>query len=407
MTPINSHRPGYKHTPIGWIPEEWDAVIISSIATTFSGGTPSRDNKEYYQGNIPWLKSGDLNQGYVSDASEYISEDALNDSSAKIVEEGTLLLALYGATAGVSAITNIKASINQAILAINVDKNVVDCNFINNWIINNKNNIINTYCQGGQPNLNADIVNSLPIPLPPLPEQKKIAEVLGTWDRAIEAETKLITAKKKRKKALMQQLLTGKKRLHGYSAEWKSEEIGSYFEENISKTKVQDEYPVLTSSRNGLMAQSDYYDTDRIIGKDNIGFNVIPPKYITYRSRSDDGNFTFNQNDLGYTGIVSKYYPVFKVINGDSNFILYIINFNISEVRKYSVGTSQLVLSFSDLQKVIFNFPSLEEQQAIASVLQTVDKEIALLEKRLEALREQKKGLMQKLLTGEVRVKVS
>lgn len=127
---------------------------------TYSGGTPSRTQPRYFEGNIPWIKSGELNQGYILQVEEKITEEALKNSSARMVDENCLVLALYGATAGIPATTGMKAAINQAVLALNVNPEFADVYYLFLWFLNNRENIIITYCQGGQPNLSAAIINS-------------------------------------------------------------------------------------------------------------------------------------------------------------------------------------------------------------------------------------------------------
>ena len=112
------NRPGYKHTKVGMIPEDWEVKPLGEICSCFSGGTPSTSNPDYYGGDIPWITSSDLNKGRISEVEGRITEEGFSASSAKMVNEGTLLLALYGATAGVCAVTEIRAAINQAVLAI-------------------------------------------------------------------------------------------------------------------------------------------------------------------------------------------------------------------------------------------------------------------------------------------------
>jgi len=254
-------------------------------------------------------------------------------------------------------------------------------------------------------NINQEALKSLKITLPPLPEQKAIAEVLSTWDKAINNMQLTIDNLQLRKKWLMQQLLTGKKRLKGFEKEkWKEIHLCEIIEEYKETTNSDNEYEVLTSAKRGLLLQKDYFGTNRITGRDNSGFNIIPPGYITYRSRSDDGVFTFNQNNFNFSGIISIYYPVFKIVNASCKFFVEFCNFHQTSFKKYSVGTSQLVLSMNDLKSAKFYFPNQNEQIAIAKVLKTVDKEIQLLKSKTDKLREQKKGLMQQLLTGKIRL---
>lgn len=253
------------------------------------------------------------------------------------------------------------------------------------------------------PRADWNYVSQFPFPLPPLPEQQKIAEVLSTWDKAIQETDAIIKKLQDRNKALAFSLLTGKKRVKGFEGKWDNYKLEYFFEEYSSKPKQNTDLPVFTSSKNGLMSQSDYYSGGRISTRENVDYNIIPRNYITYRSRSDDGLFTFNKNTAGYDGLISGYYPVFKVVNGNDNFFLYYLNFFKTKLTKYSTGTSQLVLSFKALKSATFNLPSLEEQNVIAEILNTANQEVKQYQQKLEALKLQKKGLMQQLLTGKVR----
>jgi len=192
--------------------EEWEEVRIKEIANTFSGGTPSSKRKEYYDGDIHWLKSGELNKGIIQNTEGYISELGLKNSSAKLVEANTILIAMYGATAGVCAITKIQGAINQAVLALVLNLEI-DMFFTYQLLKMKMPNIVHRMVQGGQPNLSGGIINSVKIKLPKLKEQQKIASVLSNFDIEIE---KLITHKKsliQQKQGLMQQLLSGEKRV--------------------------------------------------------------------------------------------------------------------------------------------------------------------------------------------------
>ncbi|MCK9641401.1 MAG: restriction endonuclease subunit S [Prolixibacteraceae bacterium] len=254
------------------------------------------------------------------------------------------------------------------------------------------------------PAINSSDVRKLKLPIPPLPEQRAIAHLLGLMDTIINQNNQLIAQKELRKKWLMQNLLTGKKRLKGFGGEWKEVKLEYFIEDYNEKPAEGCNYEVLTSAKTGLMKQSDYYGNNRITNREDADYNVIPPDYLTYRSRSDDGLFTFNKNTLGITGLISGYYPVFTIKYGDIDFILMYCNFYRQKLTKYSIGTSQLVLSMNALKTAHFNLPTKEEQTAIAQVLQAADKEIQLLKSKTEKLREQKRGMMQVLLTGKKRL---
>lgn len=185
---------------------------------------------------------------------------------------------------------------------------------------------------------------------------------------------------------------------------WKKAELGEYIVEHRKKSTTQDEYDVFTSSRKGLVLQSEYFSGSRLAAKDNIGYNILPDNHITYRSRSDDGIFVFNINKTGSTGIISHFYPVFKIQNGDIGFFLELLNSYRRKIGAFSVGTSQTVLSMNALKKVKLNIPPLPEQKKIARILSTWDKAIETVDKLIENSQQQKKALMQQLLTGKKRL---
>lgn len=188
--------------------KKWEKKKLGDICDTFSGGTPSRSHPEYFNGDIPWIKSGELNQGNIYETEEFLTKKGIESSSAKMVKEGTLLIAMYGATAGVLAVSHIDAAINQAILALipNIDINPF---YLKSTIANQIDVAVHRLVQGGQPNFNASIINAFELRLPTLPEQKAIAEVLSAADEEISLLQKDLEQEKLKKKSLMQLLLTG------------------------------------------------------------------------------------------------------------------------------------------------------------------------------------------------------
>ncbi|GIN13101.1 restriction endonuclease subunit S [Shouchella clausii] len=252
-------------------------------------------------------------------------------------------------------------------------------------------------------------INSFQFPFPKnIKEQQKIASILSTWDKAIELKEKLIELKKEQKKGLMQKLLTGEVRLPGFEGEWKEISLNKFIQEYKEKSTIPNQFPILTSSRNGLMLQSEYYSNHQVTKNDNVGYNIIPRGFITYRSRSDDGKFVFNKNTMIDHGIVSYFYPVFKFDDKVcEDFILELLNYTIErQASSFVEGTAQKVLSIKKLGSFKYLIPTIEEQKAIATRLILASKEIRLLESEVATLKKQKQGLMQLLLTGKVRVKV-
>ena len=159
----------------------WEQRKLGDISESYSGGTPTVGEKEYYDGNIPFIRSGEIN----SDKTElFLSENGLNNSSAKMVKIGDILYALYGATSGEVSISKLNGAINQAILAIQPHQNHNNY-FLMQWLRKSKKMIIGTYLQGGQGNLSGNIVKELSIDLPFCDEQKLIGTFFNKLDSLI------------------------------------------------------------------------------------------------------------------------------------------------------------------------------------------------------------------------------
>lgn len=262
------------------------------------------------------------------------------------------------------------------------------------------------------PRADWSFVSETPFLLPPIEEQKKIAEILGTWDRAIEELTGLIAEKKELKRGLMQRLLTGAQRLPGFTKTWKNTKLGdvTHITTAVSKSQyIKETGPYLivdmgaVSNEATLIAkkQTDYEGDflicgDLIMPKDDIGGGNIIGKTVVV----DCNNKYILGDHVFKIHVMGEY---------DAKFISNVINsFDVNKyMRRMSTGSAQLGLAKRDVEKCVLFVPTdLAEQKAIADVLSKADLEIDLLNQQLNVLKEQKRGLVQKLLTGEIRVKV-
>ncbi len=180
---------------------EWEVKTVGQVSTSFSGGTPSTSNREYYGGRIPFIRSAEI----ASESTElFLTESGLANSAAKMVDKGDLLVALYGANSGETGISRIRGAINQAILCI---RPKTDTRFMYQFLAHSKDRIIALYIQGGQGNLSGEIIKSVKIPIPPLPsEQTRIAAALSSLDDLITAQGENIVALQEFKRGLMQGL---------------------------------------------------------------------------------------------------------------------------------------------------------------------------------------------------------
>lgn len=379
---------GYKATPLGIIPQEWEVKRLEDMAQCFSGGTPKAGNNEYYDGNIPFIRSGEIHQ---KDTELFLSKLGMVESSAKMVQKGDLLMALYGANSGDVSISQIDGAINQAILCIRPRDVLVS--FLCPFLDLNKDMYIAKYLQGGQGNLSGEIVLNYKIPVPLLAEQRKIAEVLGLWDKAIEKQSQLIEQLTLRKRGLMQQLLTAKRRLPGFSGRWEDVELGEIltYEQPtpyiVRDTNYQNGYktPVLTAGKTFILGY-----TNEDCGICN-NIPVILFDDFTTDSRYIDFEFK----------VKSSATKLLRVKGNDSLYFIYCA----LQCLKYVVGGHERHW-ISKFQYLTISLPSVEEQTAIVQVLNAADREIELAQQKLELLRQQKRGLMQQLLTGKKRVKI-
>lgn len=207
--------------------EAWAYEELGEICKVTSGGTPKRDQDKYWGGSIPWVTTAEIKGGVISGSQECITEEGVKGSSAKLFPLNTVLIAMYGQgkTRGMAGILGIEATTNQACAAI-LPSERLNPHFLFQYLSSKYEHLRSLSNLGGQQNLSGGIIKSLVIPVPDLEEQERIVQILSTWDRSIEATEKLLENSKKRKKALMQQLLTGKKRLPGFSGEWARGELG-------------------------------------------------------------------------------------------------------------------------------------------------------------------------------------
>lgn len=254
--------------------------------------------------------------------------------------------------------------------------------------------------------INSTQLKEMPLALPPLAEQKVIAAILAAWDRAIELNEKLIAAKQRRKLALMQQLLTGKTRLPGHEASaWKKYDLGEVASnsarrhENTEKTRCV--YSVTNSVGMIPMAED-------VIGESIERYKTVAPRDFAYNPmRINVGSIAMWQGTEEV--LVSPDYVVFRCgPDLDADFLNHFrtTDYWRQFVNRAGGGSVRVRIYFNDLAEMPLNLPPIDEQKAIAAVLNTQDREIDLHRQKLDALRRQKKGLMQQLLTGKVRVNV-
>lgn len=453
-------KQGYKQTSLGILPQEWKVVRLGEVCFVQSGGTPSKNEKNYWEnGTIKWLGSSVCrNLHYVDEITDFITERGLQNSSAKIFKQGTTLIALVGATIGKVAFLNFEAATNQNIAGIYPqDEKTLNQTFLFYISLMLHKEFIRLSSDKFKM-ANLSFVKSLQIPLPPLAEQEKIAQILGVWDKGISVLKSLIEAKTKCKKALMQRLLTPpthpltpsaregeQKSHHDTKAPPLAGGVGvgySHIENNRNDDKVLDCHDLTASNlamteKNSKAKQSlrfaeftdkwqemrlgdicEIYQPQTIPQSDftKEGYNVygangIIGKYHSYNHEKEQIAIACRGNSCGavnFTNPKSWITGNAMVINLDNSknadkiFVYYmLLNSNLNYLVTGS-GQPQIT---SNIKNHSIKLPTLAEQKKIAQVLSACDKEIELLKSKFQCLKMQKKGLMQRLLNGEVRVK--
>ena len=410
-------RDGYKMTELGEVPEEWEVKKIEDACKTSSGGTPSRSNLSFYEGgSIPWIKTGELNKKYIFDTEEKITEDALKNSSAKVVPPNTVLIAMYGATIGKTAITKVKATTNQACCCLIPHKEIMEHEFLYYALNYNKDSIIEMGSGAAQPNISQELIKEYFLPIPPLPEQQRIAEILSSNDALITKTDELIEKTKEIKQGLMQELLT---KGIGHT-EFKDSELGRIPKEWEIK-KLGDLGEIITGST-PKTSDTDNYGNDYMwVSPADMGTNkyvlktknMLSEKGFKLTRKLPRGSIlvTCIGSTIGKMGIAADILSTNQQINSiicsekyNSEYVYYALNYRF--INYMDLVSTQAVpiinkTTFSSFEIII---PSLTEQLKIVSVLSVIDKKIDTLERRKHQLEEIKQGLMQDLLTGRVRV---
>lgn len=376
------------------IPEGWSVKKLGEMGKFVSGGTPDTEKPEYWNGDIIWLTPSEITKlptRFVSDSERKITRAGLKNSSAVLLPVGSLIICTR-ATVGDCCINIKEVSTNQGFKNLIPENSNID--FLYYLISSHKTDLIRKACGSTFLEISKHDIEKLKYSVPSLSEQEKIAEILGTWDLAIEKLTALIEQKKLLKKGLMQRLLTGKQRLPGFSTPWnkvklknicdisKGEQLGRL---EMTETGV---YPVI----NGGISKSGLTDS--------------------YNREKDTITISEGGNSCGFVAFMKERFwcggHCYALSNLQTNlhFLFQILKSKESDIMKLRVGSGLPNIQKSSLDAFSLHIPTdISEQKAIANILSKADEEITLLTRKLSALKSQKKGLMQKLLTGQIRVK--
>ena len=387
MTAKNNIPTGYKDSAVGIIPQEWEVDRLGEICLTFKSGTTITSQSIKESGIYP-VYGGNGLRGYA---------DSYTHNGDYI------LIGRQGALCGNINFIRGKAYISEHAIAVqpNESNSIEFLRYkLDFWNLNRFSE------SSAQPGLSVEKLVRYKLAVPPMEEQRKIAEILGVWDEAIEKQSRLIEKLELRKRALMQRLLTGRVRLSGFTTPWQKIKLGEIFKER-NETRCE-ELPLLSITADKgviLQSESDKKDTSnddkskyKRICSNDIGYNTM---------RMWQGRSALSSLE----GIVSPAYTIVTPkVDVDMMFVSELIKQPrvVYDFWTHSQGLvgDTLNCKFHDFSQVKVAIPSLPEQKAIAEVLTAADNEIATHRKKLDALRQQKRGLMQQLLTGKTRVKI-
>lgn len=398
---------GYKRTKIGIVPNEWGNVLFSTLIESFSVYTEDLEKYPLY--------SLTIEEGITPKTERYERSFLVKKKNAyKVMRPNDFaynpMNLRFGAVARYKGEKLISVS---GYYDIFTTKSKLDLEFMDNFLI--FDNMITYYNKVSIGSLiekqRVHFSNFLnfELPLPPPTERNRIAEILAGQDRVIALKEKLLAEKQKQKKYLMQQLLTGKKRLPGFSGEWKKVKLGKCLDEVDLRTTVNNEYDILSVTKDGIVRQTEHFNR-QIASTNNIGYKIIKKNQVAFSVLNLwMGSVDVLQN--AQIGIISPAYKVFNCVieNLLADFAKYFLR-SYEVIWLYNINSetgASVVRKNLDIQS-LFNcdivLPSLNEQTAIAEILSTADKEIELLQKDIEQEKLKKKSLMQLLLTGIVRV---
>ncbi len=407
---MSEDNTSYKDSPLGKIPSDWEVRKLDSLGE-FKNGI-NKDKEEFGHGYplVSLMDVFDIPKIYNSNFSLVNTTD--NERINFDLKKGDVLFVRSSVKpSGVGLTTLVCEDIPDATFSgflIRFRNRVtLDFEFKAHCFLENnfRQRLLNKSTISANTNINQVALKSLPIILPPLPEQIRIAEVLGTWDKAITNLQATITQKELRNKWLMQQLLTGKKRLKGVSGEWKKVKAEEIFK-NVSIKGNENEELLSATQNRGIIPRSMLEGRVTMPSGELNSFKLVDKGNFVISLRSFQGGLEYSY----FRGLVSPAYTVLKPKKSiyDEFYKYYFKSYDfIGHLAIAVIGIRDgKQISYDDFCSVKIPYPTIEEQTAIANVLQTASNEVQLLQKQLDKLREQKKGLMQVLLTGKIRLVV-
>ena len=386
--------------------DAWEQRKVGEVSESYSGGTPSVGVKEYYGGQIPFIRSAEIN----SEITElFLTEEGLKNSSARLVAVGDILYALYGATSGEVGRARLKGAINQAILAIKPHTDY-DSEYLAQWLRKSKHSIIDTYLQGGQGNLSGTIVKELSVDFPSLKEQKAIGGFFRQLDNLITLHQRKYDKLQVLKKAMLEKMFpkngssVPEIRFKGFTDAWEQRKLGEFFEKYQNTVYLQDEEEYRQISiRNTGVVEYRCTNKGKNIGRKRqylIDTDTHPVTLTFTRQTVYEGGIGFVPKELN-GAIVTENMPLLEMTNASQDFMKAL--FNTSGYYKSVInddtliGSAQKALHEKQWLDSYVCIPVLDEQKQIGSFFQQLEHLITLHQRELEKLQNIKKSMLEKM----------
>ncbi len=417
---INQSKPGYKHTPLGWIPEEWEIKeIVSIVGQITSGVSVNGENRKLKEGEFGVLRISSVTYDYFNpDEYKVINKEEFQRAKVN-PKAGTILMSRANTPDLVGNSVYVTTSypnlfLPDKIWQLETKQDIADCLWLSYVLKSNRTKAKISEAATGTSksmrNITQEAFLAIDIILPHLPEQRKVATIFASCDEAITKNKQLISQLQQRNKGLIQQLLSGRKRLKGFKREWKRLNIYDVAKEVSLKNRENKQLTVLSCTKyDGLVPSLEYFGR-RVFGSDTSTYKVVPLGHFAYATNH------IEEGSIGYQNIfeealISPMYTVFKTdsqVHDDYLFKLLKSHHYVHEYCKRTEGSIDRRggLRWDEFSKIVIHLPEKDEQITIAALINKAVEEIRLYEQKLATLQQQKKGLMQKLLTGEVRVKI-
>lgn len=388
------------------IPEGWEVIKIGDVGRVVTGSTPPTSRADYYGGETPFVAPGDLGRSkFVDQAEKTLTRLGLGVSRA--IPAGSTLFTCIGSTIGKLGLAAVPVTTNQQINAV-IPSTAYDNGFIYYQLEANAPAIAQIAGTQAVPMLSKSQFSAQRILVAPLPEQRRIADILSTWDRAIETVEALIANARDQKTALMQALLTGRTRLRGFAAAWTPTTIGAVCDQVTERAGAATDLPILSCSKHDGFVESLKYFKKKVFGDDLTGYKVVRRGMIGFPTNHvEEGSIA--RQDIVEAGLVSPIYCVFQPRDVDGEFLIRLLKTD-EFTQRFAAATNASVnrrgsLRWNEFAKLRFNLPPRDEQRAIAAVINDAEAKERALAAQRDALREEKAALMQQLLTGKRRVK--